>query len=669
MFLTLTQSDLYAAWTQVSRKSRIAGVDGVTVDDFATVRDEQLARLHRQLERETYSPQPAKGIYLPKINGGKRLIGIPTVKDRIIQRMLLEELYLPLEEIFLDCSYAYRPGRGIQKAVKHFYIYYQVQPCWVIKADIEKFFDNICWAILLTKLEQLDLEPIFLRLIEQQIKAGIKIKHHLSYPDKGILQGSILSGALANLYLSEFDRTCLNQGINLIRYGDDFVIACPSEANAQKTLALVEELLGELLLKLQIKKTKIVSPGHSFEFLGYKFHRGKVYEPPPPPPGETRLLPSGTPTPPRKVFTPKFISRPPKVCSLVNSANEPVPTSLLHYFSEQMTTLYVTDQGAYLKAKQYQFQVFYKHKLRCKIPVNRVTNIVLFGCCNMSHGAVKLALSRRIPVMYLSYRGRYFGRLQSEGQAKVEYLNFQVKNSFNPTFVRIQAKKIVLAKLQNSRVLLMRLNRRQKKKTTAKAIDEIGKLMKKLPQAKTLEAIRGYEGKAAVYYFRGLGCLFTESFTISERNRRPPKDPVNSLLSLGYTLLSQNVFSLIQAVGLHTHFGNLHTTRDNHPALVLDLMEEFRAQVVDSLIAYLVNKKIITIDDFTPPDERGGVYLYPDALKKFLKHWEEKLQSELTHPHTKFKVTLLRCMELQVREYAAFITGETEAYRPMLWVK
>ena len=98
--LTLTLSDLHAAWTQVSKKSRIAGVDGVTVDDFAAVRDEQLARLHRQLEGETYSPQAAKGIYLPKINGGKRLIGISTVRDRIIQRMLLEELYLPLEEIW-----------------------------------------------------------------------------------------------------------------------------------------------------------------------------------------------------------------------------------------------------------------------------------------------------------------------------------------------------------------------------------------------------------------------------------------------------------------------------------------------------------------------------------------------------------------------------------------
>ncbi len=138
-------------------------------------------------------------------------------------------------------------------------------------------------------------------------------------------------------------------------------------------------------------------------------------------------------------------------------------------------------------------------------------------------------------------------------------------------------------------------------------------------------------------------------------------------MSLGYTLLSQQVFSFVQGAGLHTHFGNLHVPRDNHPALVSDLMEEFRAQVVDSFVSYLVNKKILDDEDFTPPDERGGVYLQASALKKYLKHWEEKLRTETTHPHTGYKVAYRRCMELQVREYIACLTNEVEVYRPMIW--
>jgi CRISPR-associated endonuclease Cas1 len=192
-------------------------------------------------------------------------------------------------------------------------------------------------------------------------------------------------------------------------------------------------------------------------------------------------------------------------------------------------------------------------------------------------------------------------------------------------------------------------------------------LMSKLPFADNMDMLRGYEGKAATIYFQALGSLFSGAFKFEKRTKRPPTDPINSMLSLGYTLLSQNVSSFIQSLGLHTHFGNLHVPRDNHPALVSDLMEEWRAGLVDTLIVYLVNSEVFTIDDFTLPDEREGVYFQPHALKKFLKHWEEKLQSELTHPHSGQKVVYRRALELQVREYISCLKGDVEVYRPMIW--
>jgi CRISPR-associated endonuclease Cas1 len=332
-----------------------------------------------------------------------------------------------------------------------------------------------------------------------------------------------------------------------------------------------------------------------------------------------------------------------------------------------MSTLYVTDQGAYLSVKNQQFQVFYQQELKIKVPATRVTNIVMFGCCNVSHGAVSMALRQRIPIMYLSQKGRYFGHTAVQGDAKVEYLMKQVQCCANPVFIRQQAETIVAAKLHNSRILLMRLNRRRQTQLATQAIDLIDVLIDSLPQAESMDALRGYEGKAATIYFQALGSLFTGFFAFDKRTKRPPTDPINSLMSLGYTLLSQQVFSFVQSLGLHTHFGNLHTPRDNHPALVSDLMEEFRAQVVDSFVSYIVNKKILTPEDFTSPDERGGVYLQASALKKYLKHWEEKLQSETTHPNTGYKVAYRRCIELQVREYVACLMGEVEVYRPMTW--
>ncbi|GAX45325.1 hypothetical protein NIES4075_63460 [Tolypothrix sp. NIES-4075] len=660
---------LNAAWFQVRAGTKSAGVDGISLDLFESVAAEQLRNIEYQLHHETYTASPAKGFYVPKKNGDKRLIGIPTVRDRIVQRLLLEELYFPLEDTFLDCSYAYRPGRNIQQAVQHLYGYYQLQPKWVIKADIAEFFDNLCWALLLTALEDLQLEPIVLQLLEGQLKSGIVIVGKPVYPGKGVLQGGVLSGALANLYLTSFDRKCLSHGINLVRYGDDFAIACNSFHEANRILDKITTWLGELYLQLQPEKTQIYAPDDEFIFLGYRFKKGEVYAPPPPAPvrrGEWVINDSGTPyfrTKPRPI---KPVSRPPKACSIDKPSKYPT-APISHLWQDFMTTLYVTDQGAYLSVKNQQFQVYYQGELRIKVPATRVSNIVLFGCCNVSHGAVSYALRRRIPIMYLSQKGRYFGRLQTEGNAKVEYLMRQVICSQNPEFTRKQAENIVWAKLHNSRALLLKFNRRRPSKMASSAVELIADLMDKLPQAESMDALRGYEGKAATLYFQALGSLFTGVFEFDRRTKRPPTDPINSLMSLGYTLLSQNVFSFVETVGLHTHFGNLHVPRDNHPALVSDLMEEFRAQLVDSLVAYVVNSKILTLEDFTAPDEKGGVYLQPHALKKFLKHWEEKLQSELTHPHTGYQVSFRRCVELQVREYVACLMGEVELYRPMIW--
>jgi len=311
------------------------------------------------------------------------------------------------------------------------------------------------------------------------------------------------------------------------------------------------------------------------------------------------------------------------------------------------------------------------------VPVNRVTHIVLFGCSNLPHGAVSLCLQHKIPVLYLSSKGRYFGQLQTTGQAQVGYLIYQVQRSFDQEFIVWQAggvafgtaKLPVLAKLHNSRVLLMRLNRRRKTEVATKAISDLAELIKLAALAESVEVLMGYEGQGASVYFPAFASLLKGEFEFEKRTRRPPTDPVNSLLSLGYTLLSQNLHSMVEVSGLHTHFGNLHVPRDNHAALVSDLIEEFRALVVDSLVAYLINSKIFTPGDFTPPDERGGVYLHPDALKRFLKHWEERLLTEIAHPHAGYKVNHRRCFELHVWEYIRCLTGEQEVYRPMRWVE
>jgi len=333
-----------------------------------------------------------------------------------------------------------------------------------------------------------------------------------------------------------------------------------------------------------------------------------------------------------------------------------------------VSTLYILERGTALKVKYQQFNIFQQKKLLYKVPVNQIEHIFLFGYCHLSHGAIQTALFRNITITYYSSQGYYLGQLQGLIQPKLKYIMQQIQCNNDKSFVRQQAAKIVRAKLHNSRILLMRLNRRNPNETTKKAITELKKINNSISAASSLETLRGYEGKGANIYFHGLSSLFRGEFIFSKRTSRPPRDPINSLLGYGYTLLFQHLLSIVQLAGLHTELGNLHNPRNNHPALVLDLMEEFRAQIVDSLVVYLVNKKIFSARDFTLPNEGGGVYLKQDSLKTFLKHWSEKLSSELTHYHIQKKVSLRTCLEVQVKAYISCLM-EKQDYQPMLWQK
>lgn len=647
---------LQVAWGLVQRGTRAAGIDGITLDMFAGVAQEQIRAMMAQLRRERYLARPAKGFFLPKKSGGRRLIGIPVVGDRIIQRLVLQGIYPKLESTFSESAYAYRPGLSIYDAVDKVMERYQHPHAWVIKADIQKFFDNLSWPLLLNQLEWLGIHPFYLRLIEHQIKSGIVVEGRYCRTHKGVLQGGVLSGALANLYLNEFDHRCLDADIHLVRYGDDCVAVCHSLLEASRSLSLMQDWIADLYLTLHPEKTRIIAPGEAFTFLGHQFCNGQVQAP------ERKK-----PAKPKQRKPPAPSVGPPKACSIVRSSKQRAAFAPEHYWSDDMTTLYVSDQGAYLKVKHQQFQVIHEQEVRCSVPANRVSHIVLFGCCNVSHGAVGLALRRRIPVLYLATNGRYFGRLHTEGHAQVDYLTEQVQKSLDPEFAIRQAQSIILGKLHNSRVLLKRLARRRKSDEVEKAIAELAELMPKISEADTIASMMGYEGHGANLYFGAYAKLLKGKFPFEKRTRRPPTDPANSLLSLGYTLLSQNLHSMVEAVGLHTHFGNLHQPQKNRPSLVCDLVEEFRAGIVDSFVAYLINSNIFTEEDFTPPDGRGGVYLYPDALKKFLKHWESTLQKGITHPHTGHKVTYRRCLELQVWEYVGCLMGDRDVYRPMRW--
>lgn len=223
------------------------------------------------------------------------------------------------------------------------------------------------------------------------------------------------------------------------------------------------------------------------------------------------------------------------------------------------------------------------------------------------------------------------------------------------------ARAIVYGKLWNSKIFLLRQNRKRQLPAVTAAIERLAQAMETVvnpEQGLTLEQVRGYEGIGATQYFQSFKPLITNpGFDWLGRNFHPPTDPVNSLLSFGYTLLFNNVFSLLLAEGLNPYLGNLHGAERQKAYLAFDLMEEFRSPVVDSLVMRLINQKSIRPTDFSWPKQNQGVYLTGAAKRIFLKRFELRITEKVSHPDVKESVTYRRAIQLQVQRYKRALLG------------
>ena len=225
------------------------------------------------------------------------------------------------------------------------------------------------------------------------------------------------------------------------------------------------------------------------------------------------------------------------------------------------------------------------------------------------------------------------------------------------------AQACVQGKLENMRTLLLRSNRQLQDSEVADATITIQHMVREVPRTTRIGSLLGIEGNGSAAYFGVFGKLVRSPMTFNRRRRRPPTDPVNAMLSLGYTLLLHQVSAAIQIVGFDPYAGFLHQPRYGRPALALDLMEEFRPIIADSVVLNIINHHILTEQDFK--EELGVVHLKPDARKKFYAKFEERLQEELQHPHFGYRTSYRRCIELQARLLGKWLTGEIPTYLPL----
>lgn len=327
-----------------------------------------------------------------------------------------------------------------------------------------------------------------------------------------------------------------------------------------------------------------------------------------------------------------------------------------------MFTLYITDQGASITKSDGRVAVKKKGRIVEDLPAKDIERVVIFGNARVTTPAMKFFLDRGIDLCLLSSSGNYKGRLQPGFCKDAGLRRTQYKQSCNKTMCLAISKSVVSGKLKNMETFL----KRQKRQTgqIGQALHTIKGAMRDLSCAPHLDSVRGYEGSSAAMYYKALSSLLTHDFRFEKRTHHPPADKTNVLLSLGYTLLYNTFYSLINIAGLDPYQGFYHQVRHGHAALASDLMEEFRAIIVDSIVLLVIKKDEITHRDFS--EKNGKIVFGKEGLKRFIMRYESKMQSVITHPRHKIKLSYYQCIEEQVRHFTRVISGKEKTYTPFL---
>jgi len=271
---------LNVAWQQVKSNKGSAGVDQQSIEKFTAKETVYLQELHQSIQEQRYNPQAVKRVLIPKAGGKKRPLGIPTVKDRIVQtaiKLVIEPIF---EKEFLDMSYGFRPQRGAKDALREVDTLLNEGYTWVVDADLKSYFDTINHAILMDHLKEKISDKPLLDLIQRYLQQDIVEDLKQWTPTKGTPQGAVLSPLLANIFLHPLDTLLKQSGYKAVRYADDFVILCQTQHEAHGALKKVQEWVNQNDLQLHPDKTHVGNAtikGQGFEFLGYRFEAGHKY--------------------------------------------------------------------------------------------------------------------------------------------------------------------------------------------------------------------------------------------------------------------------------------------------------------------------------------------------------------------------------------------------------
>ncbi len=336
-----------------------------------------------------------------------------------------------------------------------------------------------------------------------------------------------------------------------------------------------------------------------------------------------------------------------------------------------MATYYLREQGAILRKKDERLLVVKDSEVVAEIQMHDLDQLVVMGNIELTTPAIALLLQSQVDVVFMTVHGRVRGRFVANESKFAELRLKQLQVMSDEQKNLALARPVVVGKLTNQRFLVTRQSREttnaEIRAQTSATIAGIVEMTARAQSATNIDSLRGFEGKAGAYYWRAFLMSIPPGWGFKGRVYHPSTDPINALLSFGYTLLQKDVTAMVQLVGLDPYLGFFHAIHYGRPSLALDLMEEFRPLIVDSVVLNLVHHGIIRPVDFSKTqDADKPVLLADDAVERVIQAYEERVTTRLRYPLTGEQATYRRCFELQTRQMARVIKGEAAEYRAMI---
>lgn len=614
-----TQQGLLDAWSQVRDSALADGRPDRAVDQFEADAARRVTELAEALVAGEWRPAPAHRIEIPKKSGGVRKLGIPTLADRVVERALLAVLDPHIDPTLLPWSFAYRRGMGVKDAIAAVAEARDTGLGWVARADIDDCFDRIPqWEVMRRLREIVDDERV-VHIVGMILDRPVHGERTAPRDrGRGLHQGSVLSPLLSNLYLDTFDRRMLQAGHRVIRYGDDFAIPAGSRVEGERALQTAGTELEDLRLELNGGKCHVACFDDGVTFLG-----------------ET-------------------------ITASTLNLNE----TLSHPLE---TVVYVDRQGSVVRSRGDRLVVTDGEESLLRLSLRRVKQVVCYGRVGLTTPFLHKAADRGIEIVLLDEGGSLGARLTTPGTSDPSARRAQYRSADDEGRSRRLAADFVDGKLGNMRVTLLRAARRQDDAAAAVGADRLEVAADKLSAGPSLDEILGIEGAATREYFQAVRRMLEPEWGFAGRQRRPPPDPVNAMLSYGYTLLCHEAIAALEAAGLDPMVGYLHRHRWGRPALALDLIEEFRPITVDVAVWRCVSTRQLRSEQFAVEDPSLGCRMGSDAKHTFLAAYEKRMLTLTTHATSGRRVSFRVALSLQAKALARALLDPEGTYLAHRW--